>query len=142
MSWAYQQSTGIMVNPARDSSDTGLYSGQPPHVNDGSAEKIHGIGPIPCGGYLMGKAYDHPRLGKNVIPLLPDPKWKWDGEPAHGRTEFFIHGDTSEDLSPSAHPEIPLPILERKASHGCIVAGSVLRSAYAVSPDRKLEVVK
>jgi len=83
------------------------YSGAKSHLNDVWAESLKGLGPIPQGGWYIRSAMHHPRLGPCAIPLAPA------GHDAHGRTEFFIHGDNRFG--------------DFTASEGCIVASRATR---------------
>ena len=71
------------------------YAGQPPYVNNASAVTLKNLGPLPPGFYRMGPPEDHPTtVGPLALPLTPlpdnDGKFDW----LHGRSAFFIHGDS------------------------------------------------
>lgn len=121
--WIHVQDTGILIAPDLQIESHG-YSGQPPWVNDPSAQAMHGLGPCPVGTYTLGIwVNDHPRLGKMVCPLLPD-----DTNEMFGRSGFFLHGDSLE------HPGY--------ASDGCLIHGRAARLSIKMSFDRRLEVVR
>ena len=122
MSWTYLQKTGELLNPDGFVAGVG-YSGFGIAKNDPDAETVAGRGPIPEGLYTIGPVEVHPDLGPVVMPLIPDPS-----NEMHGRSAFFIHGDSRE------HPG--------KASHGCIIMARAVREAVSVSADRKLTVVR
>lgn len=123
MSWTYRQASGVMSKPDGSIAGTG-YSGMPPTgKNIPTAQNLHMIGPIPCGGYSIGPIHNHPTLGLNVMALTPDAT-----NEMFGRSGFFCHGDSS------VHPG--------RASEGCIVMPGDVRSAMGASADRRLEVTE
>jgi Protein of unknown function (DUF2778) len=119
VSWRYEQDTGRLFHDGEPAGSG--YSGYPPCVNDPSQEALADFGPIPRGGWTIGVAFDHPRLGPVTLPLEPAP-----GNDAHGRREFFIHGDSISDPG--------------MASHGCIIMPHDVRVAIARSGDCSLTV--
>jgi hypothetical protein len=120
MSWGYSQSTGVTINPTGTIIGTG-YSGHPPHVNDGAAQDIPDVGPIPVGLWDIGEAFDAPDTGPMSIPLTPQG-------PVFNRSGFRIHGDEI------AHAG------EQLASHGCIILPLTCRLLISQSTDKVLEV--
>lgn len=119
--WTHQQSTGILIAPDGEIESHG-YSGQPPYVNDTTAQGIEGKGPCPVGLYTLGPWHDHPRLGPCVAQLFPDPD-----NYMFGRSEFFVHGD---DLLKPGY-----------GSDGCLVHGRAARLNMKVSGITRLKVV-
>lgn len=97
------------------------YSGNGVGLNNPLFEAWHNKGPIPAGRWQIGTWFDHPHLGPCVAPLTPI------GHDAHGRTGFFIHGDSSA--------------ANHTASDGCIVDGPSIRHAIRDSGETELEVV-
>ncbi len=121
--WRYEQATGKLYRGDVDLIGTG-YSGQPPRVNDTSAEAIRDVGPCPRGRYTVGQAHPDGDLGPVVMNLTPVAPFD-----ALGRTDLRIHGDS----------------LKRPgyASHGCIVLGRAIRDRMAdavADGDNLLEV--
>jgi hypothetical protein len=116
--WTYRQSDGELLHDGQFEG-TG-YSGTGDGRNNPAAQKLEGVGPIPCGRYRIGGAYDHPRLGPCVMNL--DAEF---GTDTFGRSLFRIHGDNAR----------------HDASHGCIILGPAIRHAIAGSFDRELTVV-
>ena len=120
MTWRYEQSTGKLFRPTGHLVCT-AYSGHGDGVNNPEMEDVRGVGPIPRGRWIIGTAEKHPRLGPLAMPLHPS------GHDAHGRSEFFIHGDNARG--------------DRSASHGCIIVPRAVREDIAASADRQLDVV-
>lgn len=121
MSHSYEQFSGRWRLPNGGTSIG--YSGNGQWKNDPRAESVIMHGPLPRGGYTIGPLIPlHPRLGKNVMALIPDAT-----NEMFGRSEFYLHGDSLE------HPG--------DASDGCIIQGPVLRDLVAQSPDRRLMVI-
>lgn len=103
----YNQKTGLLT---RDLTPLGSgYSGRGAGRNNPRMQGIRSIGPIPCGEYQIGPAYDTRNLGPVSIPLTPI------GHDAMGRSGFFVHGDNSSG----------------DASHGCIVLPRPIRDQIA-----------
>lgn len=121
--WLWSQSTGHLLRPG-PTSLIGVaygYSGNGEHKNNPLSEAIRTHGPIPCGLYLIGQPYPHPKLGPLTMNLDPI------GHDACGRSAFRIHGDSA------AHPGA--------ASDGCIVLARTVREMIATSADRLLLVI-
>lgn len=119
MSWTYHQATGELFKA--DGERVGLgYAGFGLGKNNPAMEQVEGLGPVPRGGYLIGPAYDHHRLGPLTMNLTPDI----DNE-MFGRSVFRIHGDNPT----------------HDASHGCIVQDHNVRVLVNRSDDKRLEVV-
>lgn len=121
MSWTYQQSTGQLL---QDNKLVGVgYSGIGKGENAPECQNIPNLGPIPCGGYTVGDAYDDIGvLGPCVMRLMPLPDTE-----TFGRSGFFMHGDNS--------------LHNQSASHGCIVMGPVTRNLVSTSGDKNLMVI-
>jgi hypothetical protein len=92
--------------------------------NNPGAEFVQYIGPLPKGWYTIGKPFDHPKLGKFVMALTPDPE-----NDMRGRDAFFCHG-ASQD-----------PAKRLQSSEGCICADRPTREDIANSGTNRLEVV-
>jgi hypothetical protein len=118
--WEYHQRSGAL---ARSGVIIGHgHSGHGSGLNAPDHEAEPGIGPIPRGRWRIAAfTDDHPHLGPFVAALSPV------GHAAHGRSEFFMHGDNKSG--------------NRSASHGCIVANRALRDAIAASGDTDLMVL-
>ncbi len=84
------------------------YSGFGIGKNNPAYEEVPDVGPIPVGDYDIGAAMTHPELGPIARPLTPLP-----GTDTHGRSGFYMHGDSSQ------HPG--------QASHGCIILPPAIR---------------
>lgn len=98
------------------------YSGHEKGKNNPSEEAITAEGPIPRGMWHIGKMEeDHPKLGPHVFALTPV------GHDAHGRSAFFIHGDSIREPG--------------FASHGCIILDRETRLKIEASGDFELHVV-
>lgn len=121
MSWTYVQKTGQILH--NDIEEGHGYSGYGIGKNAPIMQSVKGIGPLPCGFYVMGQPIDHPHLGPFAIPLIPDPT-----NEMFGRDDFFVHGDSK--------------ITPGKASHGCICTNPMLRKQMYSSNDLLLRVVK
>lgn len=121
MTWTYQQSTGQLL---QDGKLIGVgYSGCGKGENAPECQNIPNVGPIPCGAYTIGEAYDDiGNLGPCIMKLTPLP-----GTETFGRSGFFMHGDNSSH--------------NQSASHGCIVMGKNTRNTVASSEDRNLLVI-
>jgi hypothetical protein len=85
-------------------------------------EHMHNQGPIPRGRYRIGHAEYHPKLGSYAMSLTPVSHY------THGRTGFYIHGDS-----------IKFP---GTASTGCIILPLDIRKKIAESGDIDLHVVR
>lgn len=102
----YSQSSGLLYIESRDGARVALargYSGRGHDLNDPDAEGKPGSGPIPRGVWRIKSPLHHPRLGPLSFALEAF------GHDAHGRTEFFIHGDNGRG--------------DKSASSGCIILG-------------------
>ena len=118
MVYQYSQSTGELTQHGT-LVERG-YSGFGEGKNNPEMQEVVGIGPIPQGTYIIGKAYDHAHLGPCVMNLDPVK-----GSETFGRSAFRLHGDNKT----------------HDASHGCIIMGPATRHKVALSSDRKLVVV-
>lgn len=123
MSHVYKQSTGEWRYDDGALLATG-YSGHGEGVNNPALEAVPDVGPIPRGKYIIGIPYRHPKLGKICMNLTPV-----EGNKAHGRTLFRIHGDNTT----------PDPT---DGSHGCIILPPVPRQKIADSGDILLTVIE
>lgn len=83
------------------------YSGKGTARNCPDREAEKGVGPIPRGMWRLSPPIHHPKLGPCAIRLSPI------GHAAHGRSGFFIHGDSADG----------------DASSGCIIAPRGVRQA-------------
>lgn len=118
--WTYNSLTGRLDHD--EAIIATAYSGNGEGLNNPAMEADKGIGPIPRGQYHIGPWEDmHPHLGPQVAPLTPV------GHDALGRTEFFVHGDSSA--------------MNHTASHGCIIAGRPARDAMRASGETELMVI-
>lgn len=118
--FSYNQKTGEIL---RDGKFVGIgYSGIGPGLNNPAMEADANVGPIPHGPWEIVR-WDlfHAEKGPIVAVLQPV------GHNAHGRSEFLIHGDN--------------PQMNHTASHGCIIAGRIIRDAWKVSGDNSLTVI-
>lgn len=125
MSWTYQQSTGIMTPPKgsawQGATWTG-YSGRDDGFNNPLMQEIQGLGPIPAGIYIIGKAYDDSHLGPCVMHLDP-----MENTNTFGRSLFRIHGDNAKHNG--------------TASEGCIILSPNVRKIINGSNDKTLTVI-
>ena len=119
--WTYQILNGVILNPQGSWMGTG-YAGLGEDKDQPADEAVKGQGPLPEGIYTMGTMRDDPVMGRDVIPLTPDP-----ANEMHGRSGFYIHGDSVQ------HPGM--------ASHGCIVTAHPTRISMNDSDDRTLKVM-
>lgn len=121
MSWTYSISTGMLADPFGAQYGPG-YSGNGAWKNQAGDIEVRNHGPIPIGGYTMGKSIDSATLGPLAIPLTPKAT-----NQMFDRGGFWMHGDSL------SHPG--------DASDGCIVQDHDTRMAADASADRDLEVV-
>ena len=118
--WTYQQATGRLYH---DSDLVAIgYAGHGEGLNNPAMEGVEGVGPLPCGLYLIGAPFDHPRCGPFSMRLTPAPETA-----LFGRAGFLIHVDT--------------PSMDHTASDGCIILGRDVRGRIAASGDATLRVV-
>lgn len=115
MSWEYQQSTGSFYD--EDAFLATGYSGKESGRNNPALQSDHFYGPIPQGGYHIGRVFSDPILGTLVMELTP----YW-GTETFGRVNLCICG-------------------EGAASAGSIVLNDAARLEIAKSDDRVLVVV-
>jgi hypothetical protein len=120
--WTYLQETGALEDPEGEDLAIG-YSGFGEGKNNGDAEYIPDVGPIPRGTYFIRGAFTSPDLGPVALPLVPAAS-----NQMFGRSGFFIHGDSLIDPG--------------TASKGCIVLNRKAREALDASNDKLLEVVR
>lgn len=123
MSWQYEQASGRFLDPTGTLLAKG-YSGQPPHVNDATAQSLHDLGPIPQGMWqaveLIPESTTH---GPFVIRLEPYSETE-----TFGRSGFMIHGDSKSQPG--------------YASMGCIILSKDIRELFWSSQDHDLQVVQ
>ena len=118
--WTYEQSTGHLLH---DDVLIGTgYAGIGAGKNDPASQKLHDVGPIPQGIWLIDAFYNSQQFGPVVAHL-----WPRSGTETFGRSGFLIHGDSNQ------HPGL--------ASHGCIVMPATVRAAVRDSKDTLLKVV-
>lgn len=122
MAHVYKQLTGEMFR--NDVLEFKGYAGHGEGLNNPDKDDVKSVGPLPEGAYTMGVMFDHPQLGKRVIPLFPDK-----ANAMHGRGSFYIHGDEKN------HPG------EFIASDGCIVSSLEERVAAYNTGDSQILVV-
>ena len=120
MPWIYNQSTGVLIDPAGAKVCEG-YSGCGEGKNMPSLQDVRDVGPIPCGSYSVGEPEDTALHGPFVLPLTPH-----EGNEMFGRSGFLIHGDSIERPG--------------TASKGCVIMPRWAREEIGRSTDRELEV--
>jgi hypothetical protein len=122
VSWLYEQSSGRFTDPTGTSQGKG-YSGQPPFVNDATAQAQVDQGPIPQGLWqaveLIPESTSH---GPYAIRLEPYQQTE-----TFGRSGFMMHGDL---ISRPGY-----------ASEGCIVMSRDVRELFWNSTDHDILVV-
>jgi hypothetical protein len=118
--WIYKQSTGQLY---KNSALIGTgYAGRDNGKNNPAMQGIKGVGPIPCGLYVIDRAEDRADTGPLSIKLNPDS-----ANEMFGRSSFFIHGDSKENPG--------------EASHGCLIQSREIRKKILFSDDKILNVV-
>lgn len=126
----YEQSTGkfqifATVDDAAETErciyETHGYAGSGSHKNRPGSSHVRGKGPLPTGTYLV-RLGDHPRFAKPAFKLQP-----YATNTMHGRSGFWIHGDSYRDPG--------------NASSGCIILARHHREAVLEYGVRYLEVV-
>lgn len=117
--WLYDQSSGQLFRDGKLIS-TG-YSGNGRGKNNPSLQAARGIGPIPCGNWIIGKAYGSANTGPYTIKL--DPGFNTQ---TFGRSAFRIHGDSIKNPG--------------TASQGCIILPRKIREQIIASKDTQLMV--
>ena len=117
--WQYNQRTGQLRGPDGKLHQEKGYSGILRYKNDPSAETLGFRGPIPKGGYEIGR--DKGSKGPLSLELTPR------GHDARGRDNFLIHGDSTKNPG--------------RASEGCIVLNRQQRETIHRSKYRFLEVL-
>jgi hypothetical protein len=120
--WIFEQSTGILIDPAGNRLSPAGYAGNGVGKNNPSMQDVENVGPIPEGLFNIGPAYTHPILGALTMNLTPQP-----GTNMLGRFAFRMHGDSKENPG--------------NASDGCIVEEHQNRVEVSLSTDRLLKVV-
>jgi len=124
MTWTYEQRTGKLSHNGEVVA-TGYAGGNegknPEGKNNPTMQNVPKIGPLPVGKYKFGTPVPQSHLGPFAIPLIP-----MGGNEMFGRSDFYLHGDTT----PSGN-----------ASEGCIIMPRSVRNAAAASPDNDLEVI-
>lgn len=118
--WKYKQSTGELFDAEGRVVGSG-YSGDGRARNKPELDHLVNRGPIPCGRYDIGPAYESPHSGIYTLFLQALP-----GNEARGRGGFLIQGDLGNPTKPS---------------HGCIVLPRAARMLLDSSADRELEVI-
>lgn len=120
--WTYRIATGTLLHDGTFEGTGYSGAGFPTegYRNNPDMTSVIAKGPIPQGKYIIGSAYNHPRLGPCVMPLTPELDTN-----TRGRSGFFIHGDNAR----------------HDASHGCIILGPALRHLIDNDRDGLLEVV-
>ena len=118
--WCYVQRTGQLLH---DGQLTGTgYSGHGDGKNNPDMQKVHDVGPIPCGDYSIGPPHDTTTHGPYVMALTAKP-----GTDTFGRSGFLMHGDSKENPG--------------TASLGCIIQARPVREIVGNSGDPDLQVV-
>lgn len=115
MLWAKNKSEQYSLITAR------AYAGKDAGKNNPHLEAVKNIGPIPRGEWIISDCQAHPRLGPLALRLWPC------GHTAHGRTEFFIHGDSVSRPG--------------EASDGCIILPRGIRETIWDNHFRSLTVI-
>ena len=122
MSWLYEIATGRFTDPMGELRGKG-YSGQPPNVNDATAQNLRNQGPIPAGLWqaveLIPETEKH---GPFVIRLEP-----YGPTETYGRSGFMVHGDSIQRPG--------------YASDGCIILSRDVREMFWASSDHDINVV-
>lgn len=119
--WIYSQRSGLLWDDRGIQRAEG-YSGYAKGKNEPKHEAVPNLGPIPRGLYVIGEPYDSKQVGPFSLRLTPS------GHNAFGRTNFVIHGDSSN------HPG--------EASRGCIVMPPYVRTFIHESTDKVLKVIE
>ena len=123
--WVYVVESGRLLGA--DGLVAEGYSGHDEGVNNPGLCNAKNVGPIPQGLWQVLPPVNPPNhLGPLALPLVP-----LEGTPTFGRSGFFIHGDTVEDVEHCW----------QNASHGCIILPHAARAAVAAVPDSVLRVV-
>lgn len=117
--WIYNQGTGKLLQNA-GLVGTG-YAGRDAGKNNPAMQNVKGIGPLPCGFYIIGQPEDRSDTGPFSIKLHPDS-----GNNMFGRSSFFMHGDSIK--APGT------------ASHGCPIFSRAVREKVNASTDKILKV--
>lgn len=118
--WTYDQSSGQLSHNGKPVAKG--YAGFGDGKNDPNDERVRMVGPIPAGKWRIGAPVNRPKtIGPYCLPLTPV------GHSAHGRTAFFMHGDSAKNPG--------------KASLGCIIMPRNIRELVYKSGDRNLTVV-
>jgi hypothetical protein len=102
--------------------ETSGYSGHGRCRNNPDCTAEKGVGPLPVGRYHVLAPVDLPRLGPAVLGLVP-----YAANDMHGRSGFYVHGDSRERPG--------------DASHGCIILPRSSREALVAFKVTALEVV-
>jgi hypothetical protein len=120
--WTYQITTGVLSTPEGSPLAPPGYAGNGLGKNNPAAQDQHDVGPLPCGMYTVGPAYDSPKTGPMSMNLTPDA-----ANQMYGRGGFRCHGDSIRDPG--------------NASDGCIVQAQVNRLLLNASTDKRLQVI-
>jgi len=125
MAWTFEQSTGKFYDADMNLVSTGYAGGNcgknPEGVNNPDMQNTPLIGPLPQGTYTLGEPVPQSKLGVFAIPLIPDPS-----NNMYGRSDFYLHGDTT----PSGN-----------ASEGCIIQPRTTRDKVWESDDHTIVVI-
>lgn len=122
--WIYEQSSGRLYRDDDPETFYVGYAGRDAGKNNPDMQHVPNVGPIPCGFYAIGKPEDRPQsIGMYALPLTPFPE-----NDMHGRSDFFMHGDSR------AKPG--------HASHGCPIQSKPARMAVYLSDDHLLKVIR
>ena len=125
--WKYCQSEGSLWSPQGTKVGVG-FSGHDVGVNNPSLQSAPNVGPIPQGVWMIASEPQGPsHLGPLALALIPVT-----GTITFGRSGFFLHGDSTEDVLDHT----------KDASHGCLVFARVVREQVLASPVKELVVVE
>ena len=127
----YRQSNGVLTYNSGKIIGKG-HAGHGLGLNNPSMQTVHGIGPLPCGGYTIGAPINDKNTGPFSLPLTPDPTNKM-----FGRSGFLIHGGLSE---PFTEPDGEI-IQPGQESDGCPIMARIIRELVSQSLDKHLEVI-
>ena len=123
--WRYVIDSGFVYAPSGAKVWTGYAGGNcgknPEGKNNPLMCMVPDVGPLPPAVYTMAEVVEGSHLGPFAIRLVPAPN-----AIMMGRSEFFIHGDTT----PSGD-----------ASSGCIIAARFIRNQMWNGGDHTITVV-
>jgi hypothetical protein len=125
--WKYCQAEGSLWTPQGKKLAVG-FSGHDVGLNNPSLQNAVNVGPIPQGVWMIASQPEGPsHLGPVALALTPVF-----GTTTFGRSGFFLHGDSLEDVLDHT----------KDASHGCVVFPRAVREAVLASPVKELVVVE